>query len=64
MGFEVDFNDRSADAIEGGLGAAICGGHPVDSPLTAGRLGPLRFVLRAFVDFLSVHPFPVVFNSS
>ncbi|CAD6516574.1 LysR family transcriptional regulator [Paraburkholderia metrosideri] len=49
--FDLDFNDRLVDVVDGGFDAVIRGGALSDSSLMSRRLGPFRFVLCASPDY-------------
>jgi DNA-binding transcriptional LysR family regulator len=49
--FDLDFNDRLVDVVDGGFDAVIRGGALSDSSLMSHRLGPFRFVLCASPDY-------------
>ncbi|WP_350238666.1 LysR family transcriptional regulator [Pectobacterium colocasium] len=49
---DLDFTDRMVDVIEEGFDAVVRTGDPVDSRLTARRLGAFRSLLVAAPDYL------------
>ncbi|UAY92765.1 LysR family transcriptional regulator [Pectobacterium polaris] len=50
---DLDFTDRMVDVIEEGFDAVVRTGDPVDSRLTARRLGAFRSLLVAAPDYLT-----------
>ncbi|MCL6329274.1 LysR family transcriptional regulator [Pectobacterium carotovorum subsp. carotovorum] len=50
---DLDFTDRMVDVIEEGFDAVVRTGDPVDSRLTARRLGTFRFLVVAAPDYLA-----------
>ncbi|MEQ9885230.1 LysR family transcriptional regulator [Pectobacterium zantedeschiae] len=50
---DLDFTDRMVDVIEEGFDAVVRTGAPVDSRLTARRLGTFGFLLVASPDYLA-----------
>ncbi|KER87886.1 LysR family transcriptional regulator [Xanthomonas arboricola pv. celebensis] len=57
--FDLDFNDRFVDLVEGGFDAAIRSGPLVDSSLMSRRLGSFRFVLCAAPCYLNRKGAPI-----
>ncbi|WP_350316102.1 LysR family transcriptional regulator [Pectobacterium aroidearum] len=55
---DLDFTDRMVDVIEEGFDAVVRTGDPVDSRLTARRLGTFRFLVVAAPDYLARYGFP------
>ncbi|GKW11975.1 transcriptional regulator [Pectobacterium carotovorum subsp. carotovorum] len=55
---DLDFSDRMVDVIEEGFDAVVRTGEPVDSRLTARKLGIFRFLLVAAPDYLAQHGTP------
>ncbi|MBA0217224.1 LysR family transcriptional regulator [Pectobacterium brasiliense] len=50
---DLDFTDRMVDVIEEGFDAVVRTGDPIDSRLTARRLGAFRSLLVAAPDYLT-----------
>ncbi|MCL6379045.1 LysR family transcriptional regulator [Pectobacterium brasiliense] len=50
---DLDFTDRMVDVIEEGFDAVVRTGDPVDSRLTARKLGTFRFLVVAAPDYLA-----------
>ena len=50
---DLDFTDRMVDVIEEGFDAVVRTGDPVDSRLTARRLGTFRFLVVAAPEYLA-----------
>ncbi|BES86223.1 LysR family transcriptional regulator [Pectobacterium araliae] len=50
---DLDFTDRMVDVIEEGFDAVVRIGNPIDSRLTARKLGTFRFLLVAAPDYLA-----------
>ncbi|WP_225181943.1 LysR family transcriptional regulator [Pectobacterium aroidearum] len=55
---DLDFTDRMVDVIEEGFDAVVRTGDPVDSRLTARRLGTFRFLVVAAPDYLARYGCP------
>ncbi|MEI7411363.1 LysR family transcriptional regulator [Pectobacterium aroidearum] len=55
---DLDFTDRMVDVIEEGFDAVVRTGDPVDSRLTARRLGTFRFLVVAAPDYLTRYGCP------
>ncbi|WCG82497.1 LysR family transcriptional regulator [Pectobacterium sp. A5351] len=55
---DLDFTDRMVDVIEEGFDAVVRTGDPVDSRLTARKLGTFRFMVVAAPDYLIRHGMP------
>ncbi|GKW17120.1 transcriptional regulator [Pectobacterium carotovorum subsp. carotovorum] len=55
---DLDFTDRMVDVIEEGFDAVVRTGDPVDSRLTARRLGTFRFLLVAAPEYLTRYGSP------
>ncbi|WP_420064190.1 LysR family transcriptional regulator [Pectobacterium colocasium] len=55
---DLDFTDRMVDVIEEGFDAVVRTGDPVDSRLTARKLGTFRFLLVAAPDYLTQYGCP------
>lgn len=55
---DLDFTDRMVDVIEEGFDAVVRTGDPVDSRLTARRLGTFRFLVVATPDYLARYGCP------
>ncbi|UYA61872.1 Transcriptional regulator, LysR family [Pectobacterium sp. F1-1] len=55
---DLDFTDRMVDVIEEGFDAVVRTGDPVDSRLTARKLGTFRFMVVAAPDYLIRHGTP------
>ncbi|KFF65297.1 LysR family transcriptional regulator [Pectobacterium brasiliense] len=57
---DLDFTDRMVDVIEEGFDAVVRTGDPVDSRLTARRLGAFRSLLVAAPDYLTQRGIPQI----
>lgn len=57
---DLDFTDQMADVIEEGFDAVVRTGEPIDSRLTARRLGTFRSLLVASPDYLARRGTPQV----
>ena len=57
---DLDFTDRMVDVIEEGFDAVVRTGDPVDSRLTARRLGTFRFLVVAAPDYLTQRGIPQI----